>query len=617
MLLGTCSCAAVRCVLCALSGFAAPGGRCCLAPVRVPWLWPAACLSGVPRGPAWCAAPRPVRSLSVLRSAFPTPWCLSPARGHAPPALLGGCAGHAEAGRKPGSLCLPLAPAEAGALGPLRVVPVRGPAIGLSLAGPSGVGLGLRALRWLACVDPVTDASGFLYRPSFDGGLGRCSGAVLCGRRHLSSAVRRTPRPGPVCVCVCLLFLAGSGEPASRARSGAPHLFLWPLCLSALLGSLRAWVAPLLVVCFCFVFFSSFSVVFFLAPPLSIAFIGFRPRVPWALALRGVCPVGLTLLGSPCALAFLVLPGHWPLSGGCPPPPLSRCCCRSSLPCAFFLLFPPLHAPLVSGFLFFPDPGAHGLGAALCLLCSALRALCFFFAPRLSVLRALSPVLCLPVGWWLFPGGCCPPPRFCVSRFSSFALGALRFFPSLLVRPRCLRLSLVSGPGCPRPWRCVMFFFLGLPLPRSPCALAALWWLLSPPPFPFCVSRLSLLLLGTLVFFFSSSSVRPRCLRLSVVPGPGCPGPRRCALFALLAFRFSALRAPSPLSCFPPGRWLLPGGCCPPLPPLCLAVFVAAAWCCVPCSVLCCVSLGAVLRLPAARCAARCYAAVCCVALQY
>ena len=141
----------VRCVLCALSGFVAPGGRRCLASICVPWLWPAACLSGVPRGPAWCAAPRPVRSLLVLRSAFPSPWCLSPPPGLAPPALLGGCAGHAGAGRQPGSLCLPLAPAEAGALGSLRVVPVRGPAMGLSLAGPSGIGLGLGAACCLSC----------------------------------------------------------------------------------------------------------------------------------------------------------------------------------------------------------------------------------------------------------------------------------------------------------------------------------------------------------------------------------------------------------------------------------------------------------------------------------
>ena len=136
----------------------------------------------MPPDPAWCAAPRPVRSLSVLQSDFLTPWCLSSPRGLASPALLGGCAGHAEAGREPGSLCLPLAPAKAGALGSLRVVPVQGPAMGLSLAGPSGVGLGLRALRWLACVDPVTDASGFPCRPSFDGGLRRCTRAVSCGR---------------------------------------------------------------------------------------------------------------------------------------------------------------------------------------------------------------------------------------------------------------------------------------------------------------------------------------------------------------------------------------------------------------------------------------------------
>ena len=44
--------AVVLCGLCALPGFAAPRGCCCLTPVRVPWLWPAACLSGVPCGPA-------------------------------------------------------------------------------------------------------------------------------------------------------------------------------------------------------------------------------------------------------------------------------------------------------------------------------------------------------------------------------------------------------------------------------------------------------------------------------------------------------------------------------------------------------------------------------------
>ena len=104
--------------------------------------------------PRWCAAPRPVRSLTMLQSAFPSPWCLPPPRGLSLPALLGGCAGHVEAGREPGSLCLPLAPAEARALGALRVVRVRGPAMGLSLAGPSVFGLGLRALRWFGVCGP-------------------------------------------------------------------------------------------------------------------------------------------------------------------------------------------------------------------------------------------------------------------------------------------------------------------------------------------------------------------------------------------------------------------------------------------------------------------------------
>ena len=104
--------------------------------------------------PHWCSAPRPVRSLSVLQSALPLPWCLSPPRGLSPPDLLGGCAGQVEAGREPGSFCLPLASAEAGAHGSLRAVPFQGPAMGLSLAGPSGFSLGLRALRWFRVCGP-------------------------------------------------------------------------------------------------------------------------------------------------------------------------------------------------------------------------------------------------------------------------------------------------------------------------------------------------------------------------------------------------------------------------------------------------------------------------------
>ena len=280
MLLGTASRAVVMWLWRALSGFAAPGGCCCLAPVRVPWLWPAACHSGVPPGPTWCAAHCPVRSLSVLWLAFLTPWCLSPPGGLSPPALLGGRAGHVEAGQEPGSLCLPLAPAEAGALGLLRVVAVLGPAMGLSLAGPSGIGLGLLALWCLACEDPVTDASSFPYCPSFDGGPSRCTGAVLCGRRHRPFRVAGRHARVP-CVCACACFLGKVG------RAGLSGAF-W--CVSpfpvAVLGapfvcSAPSWLGvPCLWLLLClFVFFS-----FLFAPPLSLAFRVFWPWVPWALA---------------------------------------------------------------------------------------------------------------------------------------------------------------------------------------------------------------------------------------------------------------------------------------------------------------------------------------------
>ena len=155
--------------------------------------------------PRWCAAPRPVRSLSVLRSVFLSPWCLLPPQRLSLPALLGGWAGHMEAGQEPGSLCLPLAPAEARALGALRVVPVRGPTIGCPWRVPPASVFGCVCCGGLACVDPVTNPSGFPYGLSFNGGLSRCTGAVSCGRRHLLFRVRGR-HAWVLCVCVCVLF---------------------------------------------------------------------------------------------------------------------------------------------------------------------------------------------------------------------------------------------------------------------------------------------------------------------------------------------------------------------------------------------------------------------------
>ena len=106
--LGTLSHAAVRRVLCALPGFAAPGGRCDLAPVLVPWLWPAACLSGMPRRPTLV---RRSSSGPVALSApvgFPVAVVPSPAPGAVAPGFTGWLRG-AHGGRPGTGLIMPAA----------------------------------------------------------------------------------------------------------------------------------------------------------------------------------------------------------------------------------------------------------------------------------------------------------------------------------------------------------------------------------------------------------------------------------------------------------------------------------------------------------------------------
>ena len=233
-------------------------------------------------------------------------------------------------------------------------------------------------------------------------------------------AVPATPGWGPLarwcaCVFVCVLCLAGSGGPASRARSGAPHLFLWPLCLSALLGPLRAGVAPL-----------SLAAVAVPCCPGAVFWLFFFFSASCCLALRALAP-------------GLCLPlGRWLLFGGCSPAPLPFCVSRfSSLPLGawlfffFLLLFLPLCASVVSGFLWFPAPGALGLGACV---------VCFVGLPLLG-----SPCACpsfvlsawlLAAPWWLRP-----PPPLCLAVFVAAARCCV---PCCAVRPwvRCCAVLL-------------------------------------------------------------------------------------------------------------------------------------------------------------------------------
>ena len=283
-------------------------------------------------------------------------------------------------------------------------------------------------------------------------------------------AGRRTPRPGPVRVCVCVLFLAGSGGPASRARSGAPHLFLWPLCLSALLGPLRAGVALF-----------SFAAV----------------AVPrWLLfsASRCLARPSFGSLAWPLAALWWLLPR--------PPPPL--CLAGSLLLVAlvffFFFLFLLLSpcAPVVSGFLWFPAPGCPGPRRLRCLFCwpSASR-----LSVRLSLFRAFrlafgcSRVVAAP-----------PPPSFVSRGFRSCrsvlcavlccaSLGAvLRRAAARCVARCCAVVCFVALVWCrcllrPALWRCpspsgpvlcgAVFcgaVFCGVPPRCVLCAVCVLSW---------------------------------------------------------------------------------------------------------------------------------------------
>ena len=246
-------------------------------------------------------------------------------------------------------------------------------------------------------------------------------------------------------------------------------------------------------------------------------------------------------------------------------------------------------------------PGAHSsiwtaAGVRVLALCGRIGR-----AGLPGALWCASPFLLAALSFcfaWPPPGWGCPPLSRCPCRSSLpwrcalvvfLVRSRLVFVPrlavgcSLVVSPPSPSLFVSRGfcRSCLVPW---CFFFLFFFLPFSPCA---------PPLSP----------LSPLSPAFSGFRPRvPWASALCVVCFVGLPplgSPCACPSFVISAWLVVA------------PRWLLP----PPPPPFCLAVFVAAARCCVPCAVLCCASLGAVLRRAAARCVLRCCAVLCCVVL--
>ena len=386
----------------------------------------------------------------------------------------------------------------------------------------------------------------------------------------------RTPRPGPARVCVCVPCLAGSGGPASRACFGAPHLSFgrswFALCL---FGSLRAGVAPFVfVVGVFFLFLSPFPRL--VAPPLCPALRVFRPRVPWALTS---CPPPFFFfffppppLCAPLSAALRVFrPGvPWALASCCPPP--------------FFFCPPPF---------FF----------ACCLFLAAARLLCVFWGVVLCVPCSARSLCCarhLCCFWWLVllvPGVA----AFCWGSAGGSGCPALSFggvcrlWCSCLIWPSLgvFRVVSCSPVLCPVALCCRVVLCCG--------ALSSFFVFLPAGGAGFLLFPVgSSLRAGSGSFLFLCSACAVLCWCACVVAPCSvlsCPrGAGWC--FVLLPVVFVCLLLGLAVLC-------------------CLLVGPGGSWCRV--SVVCCgVSLGAVLRRVAARCAAwRCVVVRCVVSFCF
>ena len=238
--LGTLSRAAVRRVLCALPGFAAPGGRCGLAPVLMLWLWTAACLSGVPHGPALV---RRSSSGPVALGApvgFPVHVVRSPTPGAVAPGFTGWLRG-ARGGRPRTGLIVPAA-------GPCRGKGA-GRAPRRTRSGPrNGVvpGGSLRLRSWAACAAVVWRVwTQSLTRPvsrTVRLATGDSAGAPGLSRVDADTALfgSEDATPGSrasVRLCALLGRVGRAGLPGAFWCASS---FLWPF----LVHSLLVWPPP-------------------------------------------------------------------------------------------------------------------------------------------------------------------------------------------------------------------------------------------------------------------------------------------------------------------------------------------------------------------------------------
>ena len=428
----------------------------------------------------------------------------------------------------------------------------------------------------LAWVDPVTDASGFPSRLSFHGGLGRCSGAVSCGRRHLPFRIggrhARVPR-----VCPRACFLGWNG------RAGLQGAF-W--CASpfsvALLGALFVCSAPFGLRSSGLWFFPLSSPS---APPLSPAFRVFRPWVPWALASCAPPPSLVFFVPSsvpPLSPAFLLFRPWVPWAlASCAPPLFFFSCAVVCRLCGAAVVCPGLWGVLVCV--------AVGLALRRGPVCACAPP---FGAPCLCLLLWCCYLLCCacPVGpcWRRSSRWCCswcllvvPPPPPPLVVVSSVVLRRASCRVALRSVVRCVFCPVLCGV-------LVSGWVLALCCLARCCAgpCCAPFVLLCHPTLSSAFAAGSGLWAGSELFVFlcSACAVLRWCacvVALCAVLSSPCGAGWSFVLFPLV---FACLLLALAVLC-------------------CLLVGPGGSWCHV--SVVCCaVSLGAVLRRVAACCAA-------------
>ena len=372
--LGTLSRAAVRRVLCALPGFPASGGRCGLAPVLVPPSWPAACLFGVPRGPAlvrrFLSGPVALGALvGFLVAVVP-----SPTSGAVAPGFTGWLRG-ARGGQPRTGLIVPAA-GPCGGKGAERA-PRRtrsGPRDGVVPGGS------LRLRSWAACAAVVWRVwTRSLTRPvsrTVRLATGDSAGAPgLFGvDANTAPFASENATPGSR-GCVRVHDLLGRvGRAGLLGAFWCASPFLWPfLVCSLLVQPPPGWGCHVCGCCWVFWFY--------------LLLFPFSPSL---------CPRCVLL----CVFSGPGCPGPWrPV-----PPPL-------------FFPSPPSVRPVVSCFACFPAWGALGLGILLPPPPPPL-----FFCPPLPVVSGVS---CFPVALGL----CAPPPPPRFFFFVPFSFFSLLFLP--------------------------------------------------------------------------------------------------------------------------------------------------------------------------------------------